>query len=51
VVLAAEQVLDGAARLELKAADLADDFTGEHEAALAVSGEDARPLGLHYSIR
>src|SRR5205823_2933739 len=30
VVLAAEQVLDGAAGPELKAADLADDFAGEH---------------------
>src|SRR5206468_3676631 len=29
-VLAAEQVLDGAAGPELEAADLADDFAGEH---------------------
>jgi hypothetical protein len=35
VVLAAQQVLDGAAGLQLEAADLADDLTGQHERASA----------------
>jgi hypothetical protein len=33
VILAAQKVLDGTARLQLQAANLADDFTRQHDQA------------------
>src|SRR5205085_7157140 len=47
VVLAAEQILDGAARLELEAADLADDFMRQHGGGTARAKVWRSPSRLH----